>query len=746
MNDLHSNPHGDDATRQILTVEEACRRFAQGLVEGKHPDIETLLQMVPPASRAMLRERLEALLALLSASGTSAKSTREAPATKPVGDDATIQVSPEASEQTQPPPPTSDETLRRAADPTEGRASSAHPKRPVPQKRETQKEPLVVIPGYRIEKLLGRGGMGVVYQAVDETLGRRVALKMILDPAAASHDALRRFKMEAQAVAELNDPRFVQIYEYGTQHGRPYMVLELVEGGSLEDFRQKEPQPERLAARFTQALASAMHVAHEAGIVHRDLKPQNVLLTKKLEPKITDFGLVKRIDQDSSQMTQHGSVMGTASYMAPEQSRGETDIGPPADIHALGGILYCLLTGRPPFLGSNVYDTIQQVRTEEPVPPSRLRPKLSKDLETICLKCLEKSPEKRYASAQELAEDLERFLDGRPILARPVSLPERAWRWTRRNPLAATVAALVVAIAIGATAASWRLTFLNRRLTVEKQNTEKAQALAVRRQREAETARAEEARQRAAADAAREAKSKQYNEVLMAYHTVLDRVERRLRNDPRQVELRKEIIDLAMKSLEKVRDASEGNVLADRNQAVGYQRLGGIYEVVGQLDEARKQYELAATILRQILRQHPKDPEHLRNVAAIDNRLASVLDRLGRRREARTLYATSLDLRKQWDAIRTKQNHPNHLDAKRAVAQSYVNLGSIDLELGDPQSALQQFEAARQWYRKLPKEILLRPTVFRELTLLEHFLGETYSRLGNLPEAERMLTRVVQKR
>ncbi|HHK41769.1 MAG TPA: serine/threonine protein kinase, partial [Planctomycetaceae bacterium] len=472
---------GDDATRLVLTVDEACRRFAHDLVEGNHPDIEALVEMVPPPNRDTLRERLEALSALLTNSGDPPSPQRDGPAIEPLDND---------------------ETVERFADPTAGRSSPAHPVASDSTKRRSQDDSSVSVPGYRIEKVLGRGGMGVVYQAVDETLGRRVALKMVIHPGDGSETLLRRFKLEAQAVAELNDPRFVQIYEYGTHHQMPFMVLELVEGGSLEDFRQKEPQSERFAAEITRSLAYAMHVAHAAGLIHRDLKPQNVLLTKKLEPKIADFGLVKRLDQEASQMTQHGSVMGTASYMAPEQSRGETDIGPPADIHALGGILYCLLTGRPPFLGSNVYDTIQQVRTEEPVPPSRLRPKLSNDLETICLKCLHKSPEKRYASAEELAEDLQRFLDGRPILARPVSLPERAWRWTRRNPLAATVAALVLAIAIGATAASWRLALLNQRLTLQKQTTERARALAVRRQREAESARGEEARQRAAADAA----------------------------------------------------------------------------------------------------------------------------------------------------------------------------------------------------------------------------------------------------
>ncbi len=730
MNEHEGGWPEDDATRELVSVDEVCRRFARMLVEGQPPEIDGFLRLVPDSLRDELRRRLQALSALLSrGTGTALlkqdETIRHVGGERATGNDATIRHSLGSVSGSDP----AQETIRRMADRT-AREERADPE--TGSEVSDEESAVAIVAGYRIEKVLGRGGMGVVYQAIQLSLNRRVALKMVLDPRAATEEALRRFELEAKAVAELNDPRFVQIYEYGIHDGKPYMALELVEGGSLEDFRQSEPQPERLAARITQSLAGAMHVAHAAGLVHRDLKPQNVLLTEDRSAKITDFGLVKRLDHDDSQMTQHGRVMGTASYMAPEQSRGETDIGPPADIHALGGILYCLLTGRPPFLGSNVFDTIQQVRTEEPVPPSRLRPKLSKDLETICLKCLQKDPAKRYESAEALADDLERFLSGRPILARPIGLPERGWRWTKRNPLAATVAALVLAIAVGASAASWHLTALNHRLVVEQRNTE--------------AARRKEAEQRRRAVAARQAKSRQYNEVLMAYHTVLDRVERRLRNDPSQVKLRKEIVELAMNSLGRVRDESEAGVLADRDQAVGHQRLGGIYQVVGQLEEAKHQYELASKILTAILEKHPDDPQHIRNVAAIAMRRASVLDRLGDRPQARSLYEEALALRKRWDEIRTRQNHANHLDAKRAVAQTYVALGSIDLELGDPQRALTQFEAAREWYRKLPKKILLRPVVFRELTGLEHWLGETYSRLGDLEQAEKMLTRAVQKR
>jgi serine/threonine protein kinase/Tfp pilus assembly protein PilF len=323
---------------------------------------------------------------------------------------------------------------------------------------------------YELLEELGRGGMGVVYKARQTGLKRLVALKMILDAAHAGPAAVARFRTEAEAVARLQHPNIVQIYETGEYDGRPYFSMELVHGPNLRKVIAGTPQPAGPAAALVETLARAMHAAHRQGIVHRDLKPANILLQSKTTtdhtdhtdstkagaslsvpsvlsvvdffPKITDFGLAKKLEDDSGQ-TRTGAIMGTPNYMAPEQVKTEGQVvGPPADVYALGAILYELLTGRPPFLGPTVMDTLDQVRWQEPVPPHRLQPKVPRDLETVCLKCLSKEPTRRYGSAEELADDLRRFQANEPIKARPASSGERLVKWVRRRPADAALVAV----------------------------------------------------------------------------------------------------------------------------------------------------------------------------------------------------------------------------------------------------------------------------------------------------------------
>jgi WD40 repeat protein len=298
------------------------------------------------------------------------------------------------------------------------------------------------IPGYEILERLGRGGQGHVYKARQHSPDRVVALKVL------SAGSLSRFRGEADAVARLQHPHIVQIHAVGEHHGRPCLVLEFCAGGSLADRLDGKPQPPRFAASFVETLARAVHAAHEAGVVHRDLKPANVLLTADGTPKVADFGLAKRLDEEGGP-THTGAVFGTPAYMAPEQAGDAKHVGPAADVYGLGALLYELLTGRPPFQGATALDTLEQVRTKDPVPPRRLRPKTPRDLETVCLKCLAKSPARRYATALELAEDLRRFLAGEPIRARRVSGVERAWKWLRRRPAAAVLALACVASLLG---------------------------------------------------------------------------------------------------------------------------------------------------------------------------------------------------------------------------------------------------------------------------------------------------------
>ncbi|MCS5582606.1 MAG: serine/threonine-protein kinase, partial [Pseudomonadales bacterium] len=308
---------------------------------------------------------------------------------------------------------------------------------------------LETVPGYDLLGELGRGGMGVVYKARDQKLKRIVALKMILSGAHASDEDMQRFQTEAEAVARLQHPNIVQIYEVGEHEGKPYIALEFADSGSLDKVLTGKPQNAEESAQLIETLARAIEVAHQQAIIHRDLKPANILLTEEGEPKITDFGLAKRMDEDSNQ-TKSGAVMGTPSYMAPEQaaSKAET-LGPAADTYALGAVLYHMLAGRPPFQAETQLDTLMQVIEDEPLPLRRLVSSVPVDLETICLKCLQKDIHRRYERAEELAEDLRRFLAGEPIQARPVSMVERSWKWARRRPAVAGMISVSAAALVG---------------------------------------------------------------------------------------------------------------------------------------------------------------------------------------------------------------------------------------------------------------------------------------------------------
>jgi serine/threonine protein kinase len=319
-----------------------------------------------------------------------------------------------------------------------------------------------LIPGYELLGLLGQGGMGVVYKARQIALNRSVALKMVLAGAAAKQEQLSRFRAEAETLACLQHPGIVQIFEIGEHEGRPYFALEYVNGGSLDKQLASTPQPPQEAAALVEKLARTMQVAHERGIVHRDLKPANILLVhaeptpdtthhsrlSTYQPKITDFGLAKQLDGDSGQ-TRTGQILGTPSYMAPEQATGRlTDIGAATDVYALGAILYEALTGRPPFRGATSVETLMQVTNDEPVAPTRLNPQVPRDLETVCLKALQKEIARRYRMAHDLADDLRRYLDGVPVQARPLSTWERGWKWACRRPALAGLLGVSVVAAL----------------------------------------------------------------------------------------------------------------------------------------------------------------------------------------------------------------------------------------------------------------------------------------------------------
>lgn len=323
---------------------------------------------------------------------------------------------------------------------------------------------------YRVRRTLGSGGMGIVYLADDPALRRPVALKVLRGPQAGSARFDQRFRREGEAAARLNHPNIVPVFEVGESAGRTYLAFEYVAGGSLAQYLAGRPQPPRNSALLVRALAKAIDHAHRAGVIHRDLKPDNVLLAgpgtpaaandgppdltgapESLLPKVTDFGLARLLDDDG--LTPTGDLLGTPCYMAPEQTRGRNHrVGPAADIYALGAILYECLVGRPPFQGETVLETVEMVRDRDPVSPRQIRPGLPRDLETICLKCLQKEPGRRYVTAADLADDLGRFLDRKPVRARPVGRAARLVKWARRKPAWAVLAVVGLGAAVGGVA------------------------------------------------------------------------------------------------------------------------------------------------------------------------------------------------------------------------------------------------------------------------------------------------------
>lgn len=449
------------------------------------------------------------------------------------------------------------------------------------------------VPGYEVLEVLGRGGMGIVYKARHLKLGRIDAIKMVLAGAGARREDIDRFEIETQAVAQIDHPNIIKIHTVGEFNGTPYCSFEYLPGGSLARKINGQPQPIGEAVAMVETLAAAMYKAHthQKAIVHRDLKPANVLLDAEGVPKITDFGLVKRLEGDSSQ-TRSGSILGTPSYMAPEQARGESrKVGPESDQYALGAILYEMLTGRPPFRGTSVLDTLDMVRNQEPVPPSQLVAKVPRDLEIICLKCLQKETERRYKSCAELADDLGRFKRNEPIKARSVSAPERLYRWCRRNPklasLTSAVAFLLLAVAIGASSFVVILRARNAALIDARNVAKDKQLLAEERYRLAEES-------IVLANA-------QNGVAVDSVDQLIDLLENRLRDEPKLRSDRKNLLEKAVKNLEAMiasmsafrargrwDAANEERNL--RKLARAHQRLGETYLTLEEPDEAFKHF------------------------------------------------------------------------------------------------------------------------------------------------------------
>src|SRR5881394_378411 len=307
---------------------------------------------------------------------------------------------------------------------------------------------------YELLQEIGRGGMGVVYKARQISLNRIVAVKMLLCGRFSSNEFVERFIDEAKAVASLHHRHIVAIYEVGHLDGQHYFSMEYVEGKNLSELARDGSLSARRAAGYVRVIAEAIHHAHQQGLLHRDLKPSNILIDAADQPRITDFGLARQIKREGERTTT-GQVLGSPNYLAPEQAAGRhQDVGVASDVYALGSTLYHLVIGRPPFLGETAQEILMQVLHNEPVPLRFLKPGVPRDLETICLKCLEKNPLRRYPAASALGDDLDRFLNNKPVRARPVSPPEKVWRWCRRKPALAATVLLLISLAVGSTVAA----------------------------------------------------------------------------------------------------------------------------------------------------------------------------------------------------------------------------------------------------------------------------------------------------
>ncbi len=605
------------------------------------------------------------------------------------------------------------------------------------------------IGGYDVEGVLGEGGMGIVYKARHRRLNRPVALKMIKGAAGDRSVVRDRFEAEARAVASIDHPNIVKIFEIGEHDGQPYFSLEFLGGGNLARKLAAKPQPAAEAARIVEVLARAVSVAHQQRIIHRDLKPANVLLGVDGTLKISDFGLVKQLEDESGQ-TMSGVILGTPCYMAPEQARGELrNIGPAADQYALGAILYELLTGRPPFQGMSTLDTLDMVRGKDPIPPSQLQPRMHPDIETICLKCLQKEPERRYADVLALAEDLRRFQAGEPIVARPVSGAERLKRWCLRNKklarLYAAVALLGVTL-VGVFVGSFIIVIGQKDdLTVANAALAAAKKLADDRRVEAETQQQVADDKRKLAETAARAANEQNQSAVEAQLELIRLLERQLRYVPAIQNIRDELLDKAAGRLVAAARAMT-NLRKDigwdpkdeahnwRTLARAERGLAELYLSRNQFDQAMKHLHESDEIIGRLAAAAPTDLD-LQVIWLRSRRFVGfvAMNKLGHNEEAQDDFRQAIRISRECLAKK-----PDSDTYKSELANSLGHLAISELRLGHLAKARDLFGeeiATRKSFS--PAQAKDRETR-RELSGLYEQVAELNLRLGDTAEGRRL--------
>jgi serine/threonine-protein kinase len=533
---------------------------------------------------------------------------------------------------------------------------------------------------YELLEEIGKGGMGVVYRARQKGLNRFVALKLFRpDPLGQARD-LQRFRNEAELVAQLDHPNIVPIYEVGEHAEQPYFSMKLIEGGSLATFLRSVPESGTLlrsVAKLMATVARAVHHAHQRGILHRDLKPSNILLDSDGQPHVTDFGLAKRLDpgrEAQEILTHSGAVVGTPAYMAPEQAVARNGaVTTAADVYGLGAVLYALLTGQAPFQGGSVLETLAQVEESDPEPPGRINPKVPRDLETICLKCLQKEPERRYASAQALAEDLDRWLRGEPIQARPTGRLEALLRWCRRQPVqAALAAALFLALAIGVPLVVWQWL---------RADDNFRQAEGLRREAVGHEAEVEDSF-RLANEVVGDFTMRVGDAGLLEAHGL----------DP----LRRELLEKAQRYYRKLL-ARRGHDPALRGEiAQATASLAAITRQIGDPEEALAAYERAIEMYADLSRESPDDLSLRIQVARLHNHKAGVLTVLDRRDEELDALRRAQELLEE--ALRT---WPDDLRIQHELANTHHNVGMAHTASRRVEDALAAFREARTIHERL---------------------------------------------
>jgi thiol-disulfide isomerase/thioredoxin len=509
---------------------------------------------------------------------------------------------------------------------------------------------------YELLGEIARGGMGVVFRAREKSLGRVVALKMILAGQLATPEEVRRFRTEAEEASRLDHPNIVPIYHVGEHAGHHYFTMKLIEGGTLGDRAKAGRADLRQAAQLAADVAAAVHYAHQRGILHRDLKPGNILLDKDGRPHVTDFGLAKHLDGPAGQ-TQTGTIVGTPGYMSPEQAAGRKDLTTASDVYSVGAILYDLITGRPPFEAPTVFDVLTKVIGEEPEPPHKHNPQVDRDLETICLKCLQKDPRRRYASAEELARDLGRYRAGEPIQARPVSHLERARKWVRRRPVAAAVAAVLCAAALVLSVGGWVFGVrLQAALDTAEQNRHEAVMNATKLGVEREAA----------------------LHRLEGLNDFLIYVNERLANVEGQENIRLEFLNEALKLSESYRRELAADPAARRHTARLYRCLGELWYTgrgPARPEDARRAqdaYARATALLEQLVAEAPGQDVYRADLAEVSASQAQVLQTLRQYPGAENALRQAIKLE---DAL--AQERPSDIRPRQRAAAHRRTLGTF---------------------------------------------------------------------